>query len=1052
MKAFQRKHSASHAGRGTLFCLLITLSVLGQSQDRQKKFETVLVKDGLVQSSVIDITTDEYGYVWFGTYGGLSRFDGSEFVNFYHDPDDTTSLSNSSVWSLMSSGDGNLWVGTSNGLNKYDWSMERFVQYKYMDLNGHKIESIEHWSEDTLMLGTTRGLYFFDRINESYFQMPRFDRFNKSHIFSQKTKAGDLLLYSNGFFHLFGENEPVKLRVDSVIAIHTDKKSNIWAVTFNDLRLISSDLLNSTILSTELPADYNAKITEDHQGNIYVLGGKLQVFSPSGKLIESHDPNPDKEFSLMDNSLISIHIGNDGIWWIGTAGYGVNKYDPNRPTLGFMGHTPRYTPSLSNSYVTSFYSEDDKTVLIGTASSLDVFDTEQITVESIYPQRVDFLSEANGRYWGAAKDALIQIDLEKKKVVRTIPIDNLTHTRAIKAIGNSLWIASSLGLRKLDLNTEKMQIFLPPSDFKKGRTTGDLITAIHQMEGELLLGTAVGLYQMELSNETAYPVKNPILSPLQDRHIKCIKEDKNGIIWIGTSGEGLYRWDRINNMLDHFTRKDGLPNDVIYGVLEDENGFLWMSTNYGLSRMDDQTKEFVNIDISYGLQSNEFNTNAYFRSPNGVFYFGGVQGLNYFNPGQIENPTKPDTHITGFYLSNQRVAPKALGINSAIMDVDTLILDYHQNMLGFDFKSSNLTISKLNQYAYYLANLEEDWNYVGNRRFANYASLPAGEYIFKVKSSNNNGLWDTTPAQIVIIITEPYWQTSWFRVLIIAVILIVILTVTSLRIQHLERKEIKLKKLVDERTGILQATNEELKRTIEEKENTQQKLIQSEKMAALGTLSAGVGHEINNPLNIIDQALFSLENELDDKGSGNPKKLAAYINFMHEGVSRASQIVKSLSNFSRSGISYDEKCNIEALLDDCIVLLNHQIKYKATIVKNYGANGIEIKGNGGKLHQVFFNLLSNAVQSILEKGTITISTYTRKKNLMVVVTDTGEGIGPDNLSRIFDPFFTTKDAGEGTGLGLSITHTIIKEHKGSIKVSSEINKGSTFTVSLPIPN
>lgn len=1051
MHAFQRKFTAVYSGRKKLFFLLMILSISVLSQSNQKRFEPVLVRDGLAQSAIIDITSDEYGYLWFGTHGGLSRYDGSEFTNFYHDSEDSTSLSNNTAWSLKSTGDGHLWVGTTEGLNKFDWSKEHFIRYVSPEIKGIKISMIEKWSTDTLMLGTRQGIWFFDVPNEAFFQMSQFSQFDGHDVLFQRTKAGDLLFNSKGIIHLYTGNEIRQLEVKGLRSVLSDSNNNIWAITREKLLLVSADLSEIRTINENQPNSFRTKIIEGENGKIYVTSDQLQVYDLNGNLLETHRHDPDKAFSLLDNALSAIHIGGDGIWWIGTAGYGVSKYDPNKPTLGLLESKVGLSPSLSNSYVTSILTHDDQTVFVGTANSLDLFDAATYSVTKLHSERVDYLCFENGRYWGATDDGLVELDISKKKVLKKIPLHNMISTRAIKGFGDDLlWIASGAGLTKLDLKTETTELFFPPFAATGGINSGDWLTSIHKMENHLLLGTSVGLFSMDLASQTISKVDDPVLSKLENSFIKCIEEDRSGIIWIGTSGDGLFRWDKESNTLGHFTRKDGLPNNVIYGILQDEKGFLWVSTNNGLSRLDDTIKKFVNLDINSGLQSNEFNTSAYFKSPNGVFYFGGVKGLNYFNPGVIENPKRPETHVTGFYLGNERTSPNELGLETSIMDVDTLVLDYNQNMLSFDFKSSNYTISTLNQYAYYLENLEEDYNYVGNRRFSNYSSLPPGEYVFKVKSSNNNGVWDTTPAKLVIIITEPYWQTTWFKILVSSIVVILILSITGLRIRSLEKKEINLKKIVEERTRILQKTNEELKKTILEKEDTQQKLVQSEKMVALGTLSAGVGHEINNPLNIIDQALISLENELGDNGTSNPQKLATYIKFMRNGVARATQIVKSLSNFSRSGISYSEDCQIESLLDDCLLLLNSKIKHKAEIEKKYTTGGLSVKGNGGKLHQVFFNILSNAVQAISRQGVISLTTSVEKEHLIVEISDTGGGIRPENINRIFDPFFTTKEPGEGTGLGLSISHTIIKQHKGNLNVKSEINKGTTLTVSLPL--
>ncbi|MEO9483608.1 MAG: two-component regulator propeller domain-containing protein [Ekhidna sp.] len=1022
------------------------------SQDSIRNFESLSVSDGLVQSLVVDIIRDQYGYVWFGTFEGLSRYDGYEFINFHHDPYDSNTLSNSTIWKLFEAQNGDIWVGTYGGINKYDRSREYFVRHEHPDLENMVVKEIMQWNSDTLILGTSIGLFFFDTIEESFFRMSQFDSYDKAQEFAF-SKSGDLLLVNGSTIHFLKEKESLQMEVGDIKAIHIDENDNIWIVTYTDIRMISSDFSTVKITKAASSASYLAKIAEDRNGQIIIANEEVFVFDQRGTLLERHNHDPNRDFSISGNSAISIEIDIDGTWWIGTAGYGVNKYDPNRFYLGFLNHKPTGTPSIGSSYVTSFFTEDDNRIFIGTAASLDLFNKDQSTVKNIYPKRIDFLLQGNHQLWAASHGQILLIDMDREEVIKEIDLGQAGGSvRSMKIDRHGkIWIASGGGLSRIDPeNSNDYLLFIPENQKKKSGPT-DWFTSIYELEEGMIIGTTSGLFEIEFSTQAIHKIENPLLEPLSDSFIKCIEEDRDGILWIGTSSEGLFRWDRANNSLAHYTKRDGLPSNVVYGVLQDEKGFLWMSTNLGLARLDDQKKEFLNLDIRYGLQSNEFNTGAYFKSKNGMLYFGGVEGLNYFKPTLVVNNAEPETDITGFYLQNNRVVPEELGIKSgAIMDVDTLVLDYKQNMLSFDFTSSNHTISELNQYAYYLEGLETDWNYVGSRRFANYSALLPGEYVFNVKSSNNSGLWDASPAQMVIIITEPYWQTTWFKALAIAFIATVVSLIVGLRIRGLKKTEDKLNLLVRERTENLQQANEDLKKTMQEKEEAQQRLIQNEKMAALGVLSAGVGHEINNPLNFIKQALVGLEKELSPGGNSDSKKLNMLTSIMHEGVARASQIVKGLSSFSRSGEAFDETCDIESIIDNCIVLLNSKLQGRIAIERKYATNNLCINGNGGKLHQLFFNLINNAEQAMEGKGSIVIETIQDQNELHVIITDSGEGISNENLDKIFDPFFTTKDPGKGTGLGLAIVQTIVKEHKGVLNVASEIQKGSTFKISLPI--
>ncbi|MFK7951913.1 MAG: ATP-binding protein [Ekhidna sp.] len=1018
----------------------------------RKKFEPLTVNDGLVQSAVLDITSDQYQFLWIGTNGGLSRYDGSDFASFVHDPEDSTSLSSSSIRSLLHSTKGDLWIGTANGLNRYDPATEGFIRYEYPNLQARAIRKIHEWSPDTLALETNGGLFFLASKNKSLFQLSKLSKFKHRDAILRRNKQGVLYIHANDTLSMFGSDFGEVIHLAEVQDIHLASNQQLWVKTYSNIQIFNPDLTLYKKIDLEKDVTFGNKFFEDNKGLIYVLNGYLLVFDKEGNLLEEHRYDPKDEYSIPFNALSKLHIGSDGIWWMGTVGYGMSKYDPNKPSIGVIQQRAGYTPSLSNRYVTSIFTKDDQTIYIGTDKGLDVFDREKQVVKSIYPERINFLKSIDGVCYAATSNALVTVDLKTQKVERKL-YDRLA-LRNIKMIEkhseDSIWVGANSGLFLIDLKTYNFKTFLS-SETIKGRTTGDWITSMVRYKDQMLIGTSVGMYEMDLKTKVVSRDLSKSFPLLKDAQIKCMETDSRGIIWIGTAGNGVFGLDLTNKTFQKYNRKDGLFNEVIYGILEDKSGYLWMSSNNGLFRFSDIEKKFVNLDVNYGLQSNEFNTSAYFKSESGVFYFGGVMGLNYFHPGFIENSRRSETHITNLYINNLKTTPSDLGFAAiSVMDLDTIILAYDQNIVGFDFKSSNFTIAKLNQYAYYLENLENDWNYVNNRRYASYSSLNPGTYVFKVKSANNNGLWAEDHAQMVIIIEAPYWQKWWFKTLLLFILIALISILLGNRIARLKRSKVKLEGIVAERTSRLAKANTELITTIKEKELAQQRLIQSEKMAALGTMSSGMGHEINNPLNIISQSLQGLERELDQAKLDNPSVFFDYINFMNNAVERATAIIKSLSNLSRSTPSFDDDCDIHSIIDDCILLLQNKMQEKVTVLKSFQKEDAILKGNSGKLHQIFFNLISNAEQAIEKSGEITISTYRHANEQVILVSDTGSGITIENQRKIFDPFFTTKEQGKGTGLGLSICHDIVKEHKGTIEVKSVQDKGTEFRISLPL--
>jgi signal transduction histidine kinase len=255
--------------------------------------------------------------------------------------------------------------------------------------------------------------------------------------------------------------------------------------------------------------------------------------------------------------------------------------------------------------------------------------------------------------------------------------------------------------------------------------------------------------------------------------------------------------------------------------------------------------------------------------------------------------------------------------------------------------------------------------------------------------------------------------------------------------------------LIIEKNKIVQEQKEEIENTLNYLKTTQTQLIQSEKMASLGILTAGVAHEINNPLNFIMGGYTGLKNELESRNLNKDKRISVFLKGIKTGIERASEIVNGLNQISRDNDNYEEKCDIHAILDNCLTILHSQYKKRITINKNYCKELIFTKGNTGKLHQVFINIISNAIDSIERNGEIQIVTNINENNVVIIIEDNGSGISKENLKRVLDPFFTTKDPGKGTGLGLSITHSIIGQHKGDLQIKSTIKKGTTVSIHLP---
>ena len=558
--------------------------------------------------------------------------------------------------------------------------------------------------------------------------------------------------------------------------------------------------------------------------------------------------------------------------------------------------------------------------------------------------------------------------------------------------------------------------------------------------------------------------------------IQSLFEDSKGLIWVG-SQEGLFRYDPANDKTLGILKKDGLKSEVIHDILEDEDENIWISTNGGIAKVSfsDDNFSIVNYDKDDGLPTNEFIKRAGFKNENGKLYFGSTNGLVSFYPSQIQqNSIAPVTALQKFEINGNREEAK-----ESILELKSgseVELDHNQS----DFKITYVGLNYLNPqsttYRIRLLGYEDDWQYAGAERSTNYTNLDPGEYCFEVAAANEDGVWTEKPTQLNIRIRPAWYERPLVEFMFYVSIAMVILTILILRDRAQKHTKEKLEMKVAERTEEIKELNAELEtsnhelslsneeitsqrnelaNTLKELEITMNKLVESEKLASLGVFTAGIAHEINNPLNYISGANENLFIFLDQlrKDKNLPEKDIEYLEqtkqYVTEGISRISNIVHGLRNYAKSDDENFIEYNIIQCIEDALIILENKIKMKIKVVKNFN-NEVFIECQPGRISQIMINLIDNAADAVEESGTITIKVEKISNEVRITVEDSGLGISEENKKHIFDPFFTTKTVGKGTGLGLYMTHGFIKKHNGNISVSSKIGKGTKFTISFPV--
>jgi signal transduction histidine kinase len=632
-----------------------------------------------------------------------------------------------------------------------------------------------------------------------------------------------------------------------------------------------------------------------------------------------------------------------------------------------------------------------------------------------------------------------------------------------------LWIGTEYGLNWFDTKNNVSKSFLHQIDNKNSLSGNSLQSNafIQDDDGNLWVGTwSGGLDRIEFTNrdpETAvykrFRANVYNSDSLNSNNVISLLLDKK-YLWIGTFGGGLNRMDLKTNKVKHYTTEDGLANNIIFAILQDENNNLWLSTDRGISKFDPENETFKNYFKTDGLQDDHFFWGAAYKTKKGELFFGGINGMNSFFPSEIIRNSKPPIPV----MLDIKLFEKSIDSETPISSLKSLEVNHDNNYISFEYAGLDFIEPGRIQYMIKLEGLDQNWHLIGNRRLTSYSSLAPNKYIFRLKVANTDGIWNEKELNFRLVVKPPWWK-KWYSISISIILFLgSFLAFYFIRIRILKNQTQKLEEVVKKRTSVimdqkqeLQIVNkslydqkEELTQTLEELKNTQNQLIASEKMASLGILTAGVAHEINNPLNFIMGAYDVLDDYFTSAGEQKDERIPLLLSSIKTGVDRATEIVKGLNQFSRNNETLTENCEINSIIDNCLTMLNNQLKGRINIYKNISNEEIIITGNVGKLHKVFINLLSNASQSIDKNGTITITILKQDKSVIIDISDTGHGISQENLAKITDPFYTTKDPGKGTGLGLSIAYRIIQDHKGKIEFHSELHKGTSVKISLPL--
>ena len=1125
-----------HLNTKSIFLMIFGLVVLSHTASRaqlsSKNFTQFTEQDGVPGSQINSLLEDRFGYIWVGTINGLARYDGQEFKRYISNPNDTTAIKGLVVQALFEDSKGQIWVGSGpEQLNVYDPVTKSFRQYDYKHLLDRpanvetQIASITEDDQGRLYFGINtlygdeikNGVLYLDTDDDTMKPLEMLGQGPINNVY-QMTKdpdgaiwmfsyGGILKLDKDGNLHKINSlGETFRNNDEYPSDIQFKKNGHAWIVSTN-----SSLYYYSPVDST-----LNKRYTSTKKGNNPWVTNKLIMDSlenvwfttNEGLVYFDEEKNNFEHFvQATGQSLITtLKFDTFGTLWLGTVGDGLFKYDKKTVFKSYSHDSSNALASLPPGWVQNIVETKDKKLWISTTgaskeSGITVFNRKSNTLKplpfSSFPDNfysISALRETSETelLMTSPFEGFFQFDtrtntLDKLEFAGLDPNNHITQFYQ-DSHGNE-WVCSYKGLYKKEAGTA-VYVKYDLSKVGEGNASSNEITrSFESAKHGLWLLTNNGLFLYNYKTNTlerhGYDIAVGDIFLSQD--INSFYEQPNGIAWVGTWQGGLSRYDVANKEIRTFTQNDGLPSMSIQGILFDDiNKNLWLSTFDGLSMFDTQTEQFSNYSTADGIQGQLFADGVYLKTSDGQFIFGGSNGITMFKPQDInKNSTPPKVFLTDLKLFDKSVIPgKESILKKPIYETDDIRLAHDQNNIAIEFSILHFANPTKNKFSYKLENYDNAWREGSNRQEAYYPDLAPGNYIFRVKGANNNGVWNEEGRVLHITVAPPWWLTPWAYI-VYGLLLVGGIFAANRFFRHRvilkERKKSQARELAQAKE--IEKAYHKLEQSHKTLKATQSQLIQSEKMASLGELTAGIAHEIQNPLNFVNnfsevsnELIDEMNEELDKGGLEEAKAISLDIKQNLEKINhhgkRADAIVKGMLQHSRRSSGTKEPTDINALADEYLRLAYHGLRAKdksfnATLETDFDETIGKINIIPQDIGRVILNLITNAFYSVNERSKnpltskeaandkdsmyepiVSLSTRKVKDGVQISVKDNGKGIPIEIVDKIFQPFFTTKPTGQGTGLGLSMSYDIIKAHGGELKVETKEGKGSEFNILL----
>ena len=1028
--------------------VFVLLSCQLNAQDIQVRY--LGIEDGLSNNVVNTIFQDHNGFMWFGTYDGLNRYDGHSFKTYRNIIGDSTSLSSNSINVIDEDASHQLWVGGQKEVNIFNPVSSTFSTPSYSFYKGKttaglndNVIAVSVTSGQKVLVGTQHsGLFYFSDANTGRqiplkWQGKDIVNYYVTAINYDKGKGiGYVFVQGYGLYEFNFKDGSLHFKSDALRGANCLKATSdekLWLGNDQGLYLFdeSTNRFSESYVSYRGPV---VNLCEDKKGALWIAtdGAGVWLLERGGSKAKLLQPTSEDGKSLINsNSVYAVCEDKEERKWIGTLRGGINIIEPASPFKKIVYQPGDNNASVKN-FIFSFCEDEPGKIWIGTdGAGLRYWDRSTNTYQTFEHDEKDpgsissnFITsiikdKQNNLWFSTWFDGINRYNRTTKSFEHYKCFNSKT-----KGVNNNIWrllvdsknrlwacAVRNGALYQFDYRLKKFVEF--------DNSLSELQALSEDHSGILWGGDYSSLIKIDTltKKHTYYKVGYPV---------RCIYEDKKNNFWVATQEGGLMLFDRKTGHFQRYTTNEGLANNTVLRMLEDEQGNLWLSTYNGLSKFSVQKNEWQNFYQSDGLQSNQFSFNAALALKSGEFIFGGIKGFNIFYPGNVYSQSEsPEIFLSGLRVNNSPIAKNEAFVKERNLEkIKRIVIPYDQALLTLDYLGLDYSdVSNIN-YAYQLKGWDKHWNHVGNSRTANYSNLQEGDYVFEVKVSNKRGAW-SEPYDLLHITVLPPWYRTWWAYCIYFLVVAGILYFYT----FYKNRQARLKYQI-------QLANVEVQK---ERELNEKKIA----------FFTNVSHEFRTPLSLIINPIKDLLYKKESKAETRELRI------VYRNARRLLRLVDQLLLFKKTeqeigGLNRSNQ-NVYALCREVFFCFSEQARSrKISYELKCDVKDIMIDADREKIEIALFNILSNAFKFTPDGGSIifTIEEYSEKINISVA--DTGPGIPAEEGQKLFERFTQLKSANNkaGFGIGLYLVKNFVEAHGGSVSFTSEEGRGTTFHISL----